>query len=320
MHMSDALLSPSVAITSAAITVGFLSVAIVKLKKENNIAMMGAMGALIFAIQMINFTIPGTGSSGHIVGGILLAAILGPWAGFLTLSSVLVIQSLLFADGGLLALGCNILNLAVVSCLLVYPFIFKPLINNRYTSGRIMWVSLLSCFLSLDLGASLVTLYAVISGVTLLPFNYFLLGMVSIHLLISIGEGLATGAVLMLVYKTRPDLFYERRDVNVNRRRGYKQVLVFIFLLSLILGGAFNWIASDKPDGLEWSLERVSAAESSALAQSDIYGMAGLMQEKVSIMPDYNSSLSGIVGCIIIVLLALILGFIIKSRKQRYEK
>ncbi len=75
---------------------------------------MGVMGAFVFAAQMINFAIPGTGSSGHIIGGILLAAVLGPWAAFLTLSSVLLLQCLLFADGGFMALGCNILNMAAL--------------------------------------------------------------------------------------------------------------------------------------------------------------------------------------------------------------
>ena len=78
---------------------------------------MGVMGAFIFAAQMLNFSIPGTGSSGHIVGGILLASMLGPWAAFLTLSSVIIIQCLVFADGGLMAIGCNIINMAAMSTL-----------------------------------------------------------------------------------------------------------------------------------------------------------------------------------------------------------
>ena len=86
---------------------------------------MGVVGAFVFAAQMINFSIPGTGSSGHITGGVLLAAILGPEAGFLSLVSILIVQCLFFGDGGLLALGCNIINMVFFSCFIGYKFIKK---------------------------------------------------------------------------------------------------------------------------------------------------------------------------------------------------
>ena len=123
--MSDALISPSVAAGAGVVAVSLIAVAIEvctrktstlnPTRREYLFPLMGVLGAFVFAAQMINFTIPGTGSSGHIVGGILLAAILGPWPAFLTLSSVLIIQALIFADGGILALGCNIGNMAASS-------------------------------------------------------------------------------------------------------------------------------------------------------------------------------------------------------------
>lgn len=131
--MSDALVSPPVFAVTGALSLALLGVAIRRVKRagddctqpdghgERLVALMGVMGAFVFAAQMINFAIPGTGSSGHLVGGILLAALLGPWAALLTLSSVLVIQCLVFADGGFMALGANILNMAVLSCLVAYP-------------------------------------------------------------------------------------------------------------------------------------------------------------------------------------------------------
>ena len=88
---------------------------------------MGVMGAFVFAAQMINFTIPGTGSSGHLCGGMMLTALLGPYAAFLTMIGVLLIQCLLFADGGLLALGCNIWNMAFLR---VFSWIFPVLASN----------------------------------------------------------------------------------------------------------------------------------------------------------------------------------------------
>ena len=119
MHMADALLSPAVGSTFWAGSLALSGYASSKLKKridDRVIPLMGVLGAFIFAAQMINFTIPGTGSSGHIGGGMILAIILGPHAAFLVIASVLTVQALFFADGGLLALGCNIWNMGFYPC------------------------------------------------------------------------------------------------------------------------------------------------------------------------------------------------------------
>jgi cobalt/nickel transport system permease protein len=133
--MADALLSPAVGAAMTVVSVAAIGYAVKQVAGDNldekKIPMMGVMGALIFAGQMINFTIPGTGSSGHIGGGILLAALLGPFPALLTLASVLLIQCLFFADGGLLAYGANVFNMGVVACLLAYPFVFKPLVKKK---------------------------------------------------------------------------------------------------------------------------------------------------------------------------------------------
>ena len=124
MHMADALISPAVGGTMWAASAGLIGYCSKKLKDDlddRKIPLMGVVGAFIFAAQMINFTIPGTGSSGHIGGGMILAILLGPHAAFLTMASVLFIQALFFADGGLLALGCNIFNLGFFPCFLAYP-------------------------------------------------------------------------------------------------------------------------------------------------------------------------------------------------------
>ncbi|MEI3553947.1 MAG: energy-coupling factor ABC transporter permease [Alistipes senegalensis] len=145
--MSDALVSPPVFAVTGAISLALLGTAIRKVRRPRNdrpepdgrdehiVPLMGVMGAFIFAAQMINFSIPGTGSSGHLVGGILLSAILGPWAALITLASVLVIQCLVFADGGFMALGANILNMAALSCLVAYPLLFRPLMKPDASPG-----------------------------------------------------------------------------------------------------------------------------------------------------------------------------------------
>ena len=218
--MSDALVSPPVFAVTGAVSLVLLGTAIWRVKHPRNdrrepdardehiVPLMGVMGAFVFAAQMINFSIPGTGSSGHLVGGILLSAILGPWAALLTLASVLVIQCLVFADGGFMALGANILNMAVLSCLAAYPLLFRPLIKRGASPGRIIAASLLASVVGLELGALAVTIETEASGITALPMGRFLLFMLPIHLFIGIGEGLATAAVICGVQRYKPELLY----------------------------------------------------------------------------------------------------------------
>lgn len=137
---------------------------------------MGVMGAFVFAAQMINFTIPGTGSSGHLCGGMLLAAIVGPYAAFLTMIGVLLIQCLLFADGGLMALGANIWNMAFYGCF-VGGLIWRAFTRKGLNRAKIIAASLIGCILSLQLGAFSVSVETLASGITALPFGAFLLAM-----------------------------------------------------------------------------------------------------------------------------------------------
>ena len=157
MHMSDALLSPAVGGAMYAVSAVSIAYAVQKVKKddlgEKNLPMMAVAGAFTFAAQMINFTIPGMGSSGHIGGGILLAGLLGGTPAVVTLTAVLLIQCLFFADGGLLALGANIFNMGVIPCLFVCPLIFRPILRKGVTHKRIMIASVVSCVVGLQLGA-----------------------------------------------------------------------------------------------------------------------------------------------------------------------
>ena len=210
MHMADALLSPAVGGAMYLASGAAVAYSTVKVKQnelgEKKLPLMAVAGAFVFAGQMINFTIPGTGSSGHIGGGILLAALLGGYPALLTIAAVLIIQSLFFADGGLLALGCNIFNMGVIPCLLVYPLIYKPIVRKGLSAGRIALASILSVVVGLQLGAFGVVLQTLASGVTALPFTTFTMLMQPIHLAIGIVEGLVTAAVLSFVYKARPEI------------------------------------------------------------------------------------------------------------------
>ena len=138
MHMADALISPAVGGTMWAAAAGLIAYSSSRVKKElddGKVPLMGVLGAFIFAAQMINFTIPGTGSSGHLGGGMILAILLGPHAAFLVMASVLIVQALMFADGGLLALGCNIFNLGFFPCFVAYPLIYKKIVGHQPTQA-----------------------------------------------------------------------------------------------------------------------------------------------------------------------------------------
>src|SRR5512145_1175588 len=136
--MADALLSPAVGATflaASGATLAYCARHVGKTLDDHRVPLMGVLGAFVFAAQMINFAIPGTGSSGHLGGGLLLAILLGPCAAFLTIASVLVIQAFFFADGGLLALGTNIFNLGVFPCFLGRP-IFRLLAGRAPSPGQ----------------------------------------------------------------------------------------------------------------------------------------------------------------------------------------
>ena len=160
MHMADALVSPAVAGTMYAVSTAAAAYSVKEIKLEDldrKVPAMGVMGAFVFATQMINFTIPGTGSSGHLCGGMLLSAILGPCGGFLTMIAILAIQCLLFADGGLLALGCNVWNMAFYGCFVGGFLIWRTVTGKKMTKGRITAASIIGCIAGLQLGAFSVT-------------------------------------------------------------------------------------------------------------------------------------------------------------------
>ncbi len=335
MHMSDALLSVAVGTTMNVVSAGAIGYSVSKIKKydfeENKIPMMGVMGAFIFAAQMINFTIPVTGSSGHIGGGILLAALLGPFPAVITLSCVLLIQCLFFADGGLLALGCNIFNIAILPCLVAYPLIYKNILRKKITTGRITLAAIAAVVIGLQLGAFGVVTQTLLSGITELPFRAFVLVMQPIHLAIGIVEGIVTAAVLCYVYNNRKDILEQALGQRSTENVSMKKVYIGFLVAALLIGGIFSWFASAKPDGLEWAIGKV-AGESEIGSGSETHEAVQALQDTTALLPDYalaedttadgklGTSLSGVVGGSIT--LACAMGFgalimLIKKRKVR---
>lgn len=289
MHMADALINPTVAAVMYAASAAVAAYSIKKVREENNprkIPLMGVMGAFVFAAQMLNFTIPGTGSSGHLCGGLLLAALLGPYAAFLTMIGILTIQCLLFADGGLLALGANIWNMAFYGCFVGGLLIWQPLIQRRLSKARIISASVVGSVITLQMGAFSVVLETAASGISELPFNIFAFTMQGIHLAIGAVEGLIIAAVLLFVYQARPELLTGAKAA-ANGSLTFEKALAFLGSAAVLAAGVLSLAASENPDGLEWSLEKV--AGSAELEKSGaLHALAAQIQELTSLLPDYN--------------------------------
>lgn len=350
MHMADALLSPAVAVTMYAASAAAAGVSLVQLHKEEAAApelakkklpTMAVMSALVFAGQMINYTIPGTGSSGHLCGGMLLSAILGPWAGFLSMIVILAIQALFFADGGLLALGANVWNMAFYGCFVGYFLIYRPLMQGRLLAGKgrtkLVLASVLGCVVTLQLGALSVVVETSLSGITALPFGAFAALMQPIHLAIGLVEGGITAAVLLFVYQTRPELL-QCASAGAKNRCSRRAALAILAAAALVIGGGLSLLASSNPDGLEWSLfgneeagysANMGLDEEAYGAESAAAEKAAAVQEKTSLLPDYNfagsdsaagTSVSGLVGCALVAALAAIISLAGRAARKRSGK
>ncbi|MEW6594493.1 MAG: energy-coupling factor ABC transporter permease [Thermodesulfobacteriota bacterium] len=293
MHMADALLSPAVGGTMWAATAATIAHCSRKVRlagDDGRVPLMGVLGAFVFTAQMINFTIPATGSSGHLGGGLLLAVLLGPHAAFLTIASVLTIQALFFADGGLLALGANIFNLGFFPCFVAYPFLYRPLAGPNPSPGRIILASLAAAVVGLQLGALAVVMQTVASGISALPLPNFTLLMLPIHLAIGLGEGLVTAAVVNFVRQADPSLL----RAEVGGRPGhpaFRRLLGALLVAAVLVGGALSWFASTRPDGLEWSIAGVTGHEELPVGPAQEEGVSGrlaLLQERFAFLPDYS--------------------------------
>ena len=355
MHMADALLAPAVAATMYVASTATVGVSIAKLRKEEKkglestskkLPAMAVMAALVFAGQMINYTIPGTGSSGHMCGGMMLTGVLGPWAGFLSMVVILAIQCLFFADGGLMALGANCWNMAFYGCFVGYFLIYRPIMQSNMFSSKginaanrlkIVLASILGCVITLQLGAFSVVLETTASGITELPFGAFCALMQPIHLAIGLIEGIITSAVLLFVYETRPELLKDvKTDGEVKNKCSLKTTIVILAVVVAIVGGGLSLFASGNPDGLEWSMfgnaesgysENMGLDEESYGVSSGAAEVAGSIQEKTAFLPDYafansdsaaGTTVSGLLGSAIVagvaVLVCMAGGFFRKKK------
>jgi cobalt/nickel transport system permease protein len=206
VHIPDGFLSSPVAVASWAASAGAIGYAARRAGHElgdRQVPLMGVAGAFIFAAQMLNFPVAG-GTSGHLLGGALAAIVLGPWQGALVLTAVLGVQALLFQDGGLLALGANVLNMAVVGVLTAWLTYRagRALLGNGRTASLVS--TFVAAWLSVVVSSLLAAVELALSGAY--AADVVLTAMGAVHLPIGLGEGLITTAVIAFVAATRPDL------------------------------------------------------------------------------------------------------------------
>lgn len=343
MHMADALISPAVGGAMWAATAATTAYCAKKVREEADpakIPLMGVTGAFIFAAQMLNFTIPGTGSSGHLGGGLILAILLGSYQAFLVIASVLTVQALFFADGGLLALGANIFNLGVFPAFIAYPLVYRRIAGDDPGTGRLIAGSLLAAVAGLALGAMGVVLQTTLSGVSELPFRTFVTLMLPIHLAIGLVEGLVTAAVVTFVHKAQPEILERAASGASLSGVRTRTVLVALLVAAVLSGGAFSWFASSNPDGLEWSIAGVTGSAELEGGASPVKELASGVQEKTALLPDYafrspgedppaaeaepawpavdsGTSVSGILGGLITLAIAAGLGVALNRRSKR---
>ncbi len=336
MHMADALISPAVGLTMWAVAGGSVARAVRRLRNETAelpVPRMGLLGAFVFAAQMINFSIPGTGSSGHLAGGLLLTLLLGSDAAILVMAAVLTIQALLFADGGLLALGCNIVNMAVIPSYVAYPLVYRPLAAfSNSSSARRRLATVLAAIVGVELGAFAVVVETLLSGVTPLSFATFAALMLPIHLAIGLVEGIATVAVVEWLERVRPETVREPAQAE-------SRLAAVIGLAALFIAGILSWLASSRPDGLEWSLQRTAPGWEESPPPSKLHAALARVQQRTSWFPDYDftspgeqepanetaawpavslgTSLAGVLGSVIVLGATVAIGLLVRPRSRQ---
>jgi cobalt/nickel transport system permease protein len=307
MHIPDGFLSTLVSVVFWVVSAIAVAYALRRISKdlgEHQVPLMGVLAAAIFAGQMLNFSVTG-GTSGHLLGAALATILLGPWAAVIVLTSVVSIQALIFQDGGLLALGANLFNMAVVGVTVSF-FVYSSIQKlARGKSWGVFVGGAAAAWLSIVIASLAAALELALSGTT--PANISVPAMGGIHMLIGIGEGLITVGALAFLYAARRDLF----KAGETATKGIAAVWTFGLGIALALG-VFSPLASAHPDGLEWVAEQKGFLET---ARAPLF----------NVIPDYifpgisNTALAtivaGMLGTLLVFGMALGVAYLRRNKK-----
>ena len=305
MHIPDGFLSVTVSVICWVLAVLVVLAALRQVNRElgeREVPVMGVLAAAIFAGQMLNFAVTG-GTSGHLMGAALAAIVLGPWAALLVVTSVVSVQAIIFQDGGLLALGANLFNMAVVGSFVGY-FVYR--LAQRLAGGRkwgIFAGGFAAAWVSIIAAALTVALQLALSGTS--PANVAIPAMGAIHALIGVGEGLITAGALSLIFAARPDLLKVERAGRSSSRVVWLGGLGLTLLLAVI-----SPLASGNPDGLEWVAEQAGFLHTAAGPSYNIipdYVLPGISNEAAATV------LAGVIGALIVLGVTLLVA---RSRRR----
>lgn len=215
MHVPDGFFDAPTSIGAGIVSAGAIGIGLKKAAvdlSDRLAPMAGLVAAFIFALQMLNFPVAG-GTSGHLLGGALAAVLVGPWVGIVCVSIVLLVQALLFADGGLSAYGLNVLLIAVIPAVVAYGVFLLVRRILPATRGAVVTGAAIGAFVSVPAAAAAFSVLFAIGGSVDLEFSSVLTAMVGTHVVIGIGEAIITAAVVSAVVTTRPDLVFGARDL-----------------------------------------------------------------------------------------------------------
>ena len=306
MHIPDGFLSTPVALLLWAVALIAVAYALLRVNRElddHKVPLMGVMAAAIFAGQMLNFSVTG-GTSGHLMGAALAAIALGPWPALVVMTCVVGTQALLFQDGGLLALGANIVNMGLIGVAVGYA----AYLTVRKLAGERSWSlfagGFAAAWLSIVVAAMAAALQIAGSGTS--PANVAVPAMGGIHMLIGIGEGLITVGALALLYAARRDLLAVGKMQAIGDRGLWIAGLVVAVLLAIL-----SPLASAHPDGLEWVAQQqgfIDAAQDASYEIIPDYVFPGISNEAAATV------LAGILGLVIV---SVVTWLVAAARRER---
>ena len=311
MHIPDGFLDTKTAAATAGlavISVGFAARSVRKTLPSSKVPLLGLTAAFVFAAQMLNFPVAG-GTSGHLLGGVLAGVLLGPSAGVLVLTSALIVQCLVFADGGLLAIGANIFNMGIVGTAGAFGIYWLVRRRAKGLRGQLAAAAFAS-WCSVVLASTACAAELAFSGTV--RWGVAFPAMAGIHMLIGVGEATITTLVLVAIATTRPDLLQDEARQSAAHR--YSGVIVYGMLLAVGLALLVSPFASPWPDGLEKVGENLgflgkAAGKPIAPAPIPDYSIPGVGSPAVA------TALAGALGTIVMFIFAFILARLVTPKR-----
>lgn len=320
LHAPDGFLNAGTAVATGAISLGTVGIALRQAKhvlRDRQIPLAGITAAFLFAAQMFTFPVA-AGTTGHLLGGALAAILLGPHMGAVVVTVVVLVQALVFADGGLTALGYNILNMAVIPAYGGYAVfrLFRRLLPA--TAGGVVGAAGLAAWVSVVFSSMAFSIEWLFGATAPVSFTRVFAAMVGVHVLIGVGEGVISALSVGAVMASRPDLVVgaadlDRRQLEDKRRGRTPTFLIAGLLAALFVASVVSQFAFDDPDGLERVAEDTGiavSAEEHALSDSIFadYATEGIEDETVSL------AVAGVAGTLIV--LAVGWGLFLGTRKR----